>query len=145
MKLQSKCSRRTIASAQIVLLFLSISIFPSAMRAQTPVGSIEGRVTDGTGAPILGASVTAANVATDAQLVQTTRTDGIFHFDVLPVGQYTLTVEAKGFARFAATSFSLTVSETLRIDASLVPASVSESIIVHGEGTTLVVDPILPP
>jgi Carboxypeptidase regulatory-like domain/TonB-dependent Receptor Plug Domain/TonB dependent receptor len=136
-KLKSKCSRRTIASAQIVLLFLSISIFPGAMRAQTPIGSIEGRVTDGTGAPILGASVTAANVATDAQLVQTTRSDGIFHFDVLPVGQYTVTVEAKGFSRFTATSFSLTVSETLRIDASLVPASVSESIIVHGEGAAL--------
>ena len=56
----------------------------------------------------------------------------MFHFEVLPVGRYTLTVEANGFSRFSATSFSLEVSQTVRIDASLVPASVSESIIVHG-------------
>jgi outer membrane receptor protein involved in Fe transport len=135
-KLPSKRRRRTIASAAVVLIFVSAG-FLSVVRAQTPIGNIEGRVTDGSGAPILGASVTVANVATDAQLTETTRNDGSFHFDVLPVGQYTLTVEARGFSRFTATSFALTVSETMRIDAKLVPASVSESIIVRGEGATV--------
>jgi hypothetical protein len=131
-KLISKCKRRIGASVQVLLTLLSLGLFPSVLPAQAPIGSIEGRVSDGTGAPILGASVTAANVATNAQATQTTRSDGIFHFDVLPVGRYTLTVEANGFSRFSATSFSLEVSQTVRIDASLVPASVSESIIVHG-------------
>jgi Carboxypeptidase regulatory-like domain/TonB dependent receptor len=131
-KLLSKCKRRIGASVQVLLTLLSLALFPSMLAAQAPIGNIEGRVTDGTGAPILGASVTAANVATNAQATQTTRSDGIFHFDVLPVGRYTLTVEANGFSRFSATSFSLEVSQTVRIDASLVPASVSESIIVHG-------------
>ena len=120
----------------MALIFFSAG-FLSVLRAQTPVGNIEGRVTDGSGAPILGASVTVANVATDAQLTETTHNDGSFHFDVLPVGQYTLTVEAQGFSRFTATSFALTVSDTVRIDAKLVPASVSESIIVQGEGATV--------
>jgi Carboxypeptidase regulatory-like domain len=131
-KLLSKCKRRIGASVQVLLTLLSLALFPSVLAAQAPIGNIEGRVTDGTGAPILDASVTAANVATNAQATQTTRADGTFHFDVLPVGQYTLTVEANGFSRFSATSFSLEVSQTVRIDASLVPASVSESIIVHG-------------
>jgi Carboxypeptidase regulatory-like domain/TonB-dependent Receptor Plug Domain len=124
-------------SVYTVLLLLSLAALPTLLRAQTPTGSIEGRVSDSSGAPIVGASVTAANVATNAQLSQTTHGDGSFHFDVLPVGQYTLAVEANGFSRFTATSFALTVSETLRIDAGLVPASVSQSIVVHGDSVAL--------
>jgi Carboxypeptidase regulatory-like domain len=130
-KLISKCKRRIGASVQVLLTLLSLALFPSMLPAQAPIGGIEGRVTDGSGAPILGASVTAENVANNAQATQTTRSDGMFHFDVLPVGRYTLTVGANGFSRFSAISFSLEVSQTVRIDASLVPASVSESIIVH--------------
>jgi hypothetical protein len=76
-KLISKCKRSIATSVQVAFTLLTLAIFPSVLPAQTPIGSIEGRVTDGTGAPILGASVTAANVATNAQATQTTRSDGV--------------------------------------------------------------------
>jgi hypothetical protein len=128
---------RWAASVRFFLLVLSAFTLSNLLLAQTPMGNIEGRVMDASDAPILGALVTVANVATNAQFTRSTRNDGSYHFDVLAVGQYTLTVEANGFSRFTASSFALNVSQTLRIDAALVPASVSQSIIVHGEPVAL--------
>ena len=119
-----------------VFLFLFFSL-TCTLHAQDAVGSIEGQVIDRTGVAVREAIVTASNAANNAQASQTTGDGGLFHFAQLPVGEYTVTVEAKGFARFTETSLHLEVSQTERLNVSLSLASVTQSVEVQGNPATL--------
>src|ERR1051326_8461191 len=60
-------------------------------------GSISGTVTDPQGAVVSGAQVKATNTATGAPLTTTTDGSGLFHFNLIPVGEYKVEVSATGF------------------------------------------------
>ncbi len=60
-------------------------------------GSIEGTVTDPSGAAVANASVTATNVATGTVTARKTTDAGFFVLPLLPAGDYTVTVTATGF------------------------------------------------
>ena len=80
------------------LLVLFTCAHPGRVRAQTAgEGSIEGTVTDSTGAVIAGGKVTATNAANNIATSRTTTKDGLFTIAPLEPGTYTLTVEAQGF------------------------------------------------
>jgi hypothetical protein len=80
-----------------MLVFLA-SAYPSAVQGQTAgEGSITGTVTDATGAVIGDAKVTATNAATNISTTRTTTRDGLFTVAPLEPGNYSVTVEAKGF------------------------------------------------
>ncbi|MCU1332971.1 MAG: hypothetical protein JWM08_1963 [Candidatus Angelobacter sp.] len=60
-------------------------------------GSISGTVTDPQGAVVSGAQVKATNTSTGAPLTTTTDGSGLFHFNLIPVGDYKVEVSATGF------------------------------------------------
>ena len=60
-------------------------------------GSIQGVVTDPTGAVIPGASLVANNVATGVKTVRQTTGSGLYLLSPLVPGEYTVTVAAGGF------------------------------------------------
>src|SRR5437867_7104912 len=60
-------------------------------------GSIQGTITDPTGAVIPGAPVTATNVATGVITARQSTTAGVYVLSPLPAGEYTVTVSATGF------------------------------------------------
>jgi hypothetical protein len=60
-------------------------------------GSIEGTVTDSTGAAIPNATITATNNATHAQSARKSTSSGVFAISPLLPGTYTVTVTAQGF------------------------------------------------
>jgi len=80
------------------LLVLLAGARPGVLQAQTAgEGTIEGTVTDSTGAVIGNASVTATNVATNVSATRTTTNDGLYTIAPLEPGIYVVTVTAKGF------------------------------------------------
>jgi hypothetical protein len=85
-------SRRAAAAA---LLLLAV---PLAARARDLV-VLEGRVVDGSEAPVAGAKVV---LQTSPERVVRTADDGGFQFDGLEPAWYTLIVEAEGFAPLVA-------------------------------------------
>src|SRR5438876_2903529 len=110
-----------------VLLVLSLAVI-----AQTGTSNITGTVRDTNGAVVAGATVTAKNEATGVTSTQTTTESGLYSFSSLPVGQYTITVEKKGFKTLQKTHNALQVGEPLTVDAALEVGAVSETVTVTG-------------
>src|SRR6185312_5672621 len=100
--------------------------------AQTSTSRITGRVVDSKQASITGANVTITNEATGASQTQTTTEAGIYAFDALPVGDYTVSVEQTGFKKFQKTGNHLEVNNPLTVDVTLEVGQVSEVVTVQG-------------
>src|SRR5215469_9911117 len=110
---------------------LLTSIHPVAF-SQTITGSLEGKISDKSGAVIPGANVTLTN--TETGLSRTTVTNGLGDFEVinLPVGNYKVTAEAPSF-RSQTANVQLTIDKTVTLHLFLEPTSVKEEVNVTAE------------
>ncbi|HWP44420.1 MAG TPA: carboxypeptidase-like regulatory domain-containing protein, partial [Blastocatellia bacterium] len=129
MRIQSLSTIRKI-SMHIFIMLLAISApgIP-AIEAQT-TGTIYGTVTDSTGATIVGATVTVKNTATNLTRSTVTDAEGLYRFTLLPVGIYSITVEASGFKPFSRESVELQVEQNIRADFTLEVGRVTEQVTV---------------
>jgi len=90
--------RTSTRSILFCLLVLGYSTAFSTLQAQSNSGSINGTVTDPSGAVIPGATVSIQNPVSAYSRTTTTDTTGHFHFPNLPFNPYHLTVTKGGFA-----------------------------------------------
>src|SRR5690242_13013699 len=119
--------------ALIVLLLL-----PSARCfGQFESASVLGYVNDTTSAAIPNGTVTLTNVATGIKKTATTDSDGRYEFSSVPIGSYQVTAEATGFQRSETAPFTLTIAARQRVDVTLKPGSVSETVTVSAAPTLL--------
>jgi outer membrane receptor protein involved in Fe transport len=104
-----------------------------ASYAQTFRGGIEGTVIDSTGAAIPQAEITARNAATG--LTRTTQSDsqGFYFITELPLGDYTVSASKTGFRTATVRSVRVEVSARERINLTLQPGDVKQTIEVTGE------------
>src|SRR5688572_11437777 len=116
---------RLIAGLIVVLVVFSLSV------AQTGTSRITGRVVDSKEASVPGANVTVINEATGVSQTQTTTEAGVFAFDSLPVGNYTVVVELAGFKKHQKTGNHLEVSTPLTVDVVMEVGQVSEIVTVQ--------------
>ena len=118
-----------IIKITIGFLFLC-AIFVSGALAQAESGSaaVEGTVTDGNGAAVSGANVVIRNTETGLERTAVTDEGGRFSARVLPVGRYTIKVEANGFTAQTAENVTLQVGETTPVNLSLQPQTVSAKV-----------------
>src|SRR5690349_14609501 len=92
-------------------LFLYLSVFLASLFAQSEVGgaTLSGTITDPSGAAVAGATVVAVDQRTGFTRSTRTNEAGLYNLVRLPVGLYTLTVEAKGFQISKRTDIPLNV------------------------------------
>src|SRR5262245_43719622 len=107
---------------------LSLTLRATVAVAQMAKGSIQGRVTDSTGAVLQGASVTV----TPGGARTATTTEGDFTVAGLIPGTYAVTVDFVGFKEFSQ-SVTVTAGETTHVNAKLDVAGQSEEILVAAE------------
>jgi hypothetical protein len=81
-----------------VLLFLT-----SLSYAQSTNGTLTGTVDDASGAVIPGASVVLKNVNSGDERRTVTNNDGFFSINAVPPGDYTVSIESKGFQKLERT------------------------------------------
>jgi len=113
----------------IVLAALTGKVFAQATASASAVGT----VVDQSKAVVPDANVTITNVATGATRTTTTSSNGLFRFDLLPVGLYDLKVSKRGFATGTVTKVELQIGRTSTIDLALKPGSATETIEVTSE------------
>jgi flagellar hook assembly protein FlgD len=83
--------------------------------AQTGAGSIQGTITDSSGAVVSEAKITAVNTATNATRSTTSSASGAYAIANLPIGSYNVSVEKNGFAT-SQTNIRVTVSEVMPVN-----------------------------
>ena len=108
---------RRIDRPALLLLLLLFLLAPSAA-AQTTTSTIEGKVTDATGAALPGAEVNVSGATLAAERSATTDATGFYRLTALPAGNYTLTIAATGFARRTA-ALELTLNRVVTLDVTL--------------------------
>ena len=115
-----------------IAVVVSALLTAAPVNAQVATGTILGNVSDSSGAAVPGATVTATNV--DTQLSRDTTTDesGQYALRLLPLGNYKVEVTLTGFKTFSQTGILLEVGRNARIDATIEPGSVAESVSVVG-------------
>ena len=112
-------------------LLMSFALFAGSVFAQTTTtGSIEGTVTDPTGAAVPGVTVTATRQG-GRSITATTNDEGFFRVANIEPGQYTVSIEAeKGFAKFEQANVPVNLSKTSTITVQLRPQGATETVTV---------------
>ncbi len=86
---------------------------------QNSTGSIAGEAQDASGAAVPNARVVAHDVDTGVDTPTTTNQAGAYRIEFLPIGHYTVTVEAPNFAKQTIPAFSLEVLQTANFNVRL--------------------------
>src|SRR5581483_9042764 len=108
--------------------------------AQKDTGALVGTVLDSTGAAIPGAQVDAVNTATDYTYKAVTNTTGEYVISPVRVGTYKITVSANGFRSEMTPAVTLEVQQRARMDFTLQPGDVKQTIEVTGTAPVLETD-----
>src|SRR5438874_3867636 len=117
------------------VLFLLIA-FTAFSAAQTVTATLNGRVTDASGAVLPSSTVTAVNDATGISRGAATDASGDYQISLLPVGNYTVTAEHSGFKK-ASQKITLQIGANAGADFSLTVGSVTEIVEVQGTSEAL--------
>jgi hypothetical protein len=91
-------------------------------------GTIQGVVTDDSGAVIPGAQVVVKNDATGVAVSRSTNEVGFYSAPGLNPGSYSVTASSEGFSTAQRTNISLEVAQTLRLDIQLNVGQLTETV-----------------
>ena len=108
--------------------FILILLLAGGLAYAGVTASITGTVTDSSGAAVAGATVTATNVGTGVAATQQTNSQGVYSFQSLPLGSYTIEVEQKGFKSYKQTGLVLDVNSALVVDVVLQVGQTNETV-----------------
>jgi len=126
------CSFAFIGAIAALFSFLIFVDAPTAL-AQTFRGSIQGTITDSTGAAVAGAQVKVLSPATGLSRTVTANDRGEYVASELPLGTYSVTVEKQGFRTTTLTQIPVSVGSPTRADAKLGAGTVQEVVEVNAE------------
>jgi hypothetical protein len=127
--------KRFYVAALMLFLMMYCTV---AMRSQELQGTINGTVTDSTGAVVPNATVTIVQQG-GTIAPRTIKTDGYGSYTVtnLVAGTYTITVSVPGFQAFKAANVVLFVSQTRTVDVKLNPGKVTSTVTVEENAETI--------
>ena len=118
----------------VVVFFTCIS---SRAAQVSTTGTISGTVQDNSGAVLPSASVT---ISIGAAVAQTAATDehGEYVVSGLAPGSYNVIISVPGFKDFQAKTIAVNAGQSVRVDATMVPAQVTTSVNVEGQSISQV-------
>ena len=122
-------SRKTMC-ALVASLLVALA---GTASAQDPRGSVQGTVTDSTGAVLPGVAVVVKNTETGVQQDTVSDASGRYQVIYLNPGTYTITAALSGFKKFLSPNTRIGVSDVIRVDVTLTAGGVEETVEVTAE------------
>jgi len=120
-----------VLNAALRLLIPAVSVAAVAFGQAAAINAeIAGTVLDPSGAPVANVAVRAVNVGTGYQRTATTTSAGQYRLPVLPLGEYSLTLETEGFAPYKQSGITLSAGATATVDIKLQLKSVTAEVVV---------------
>src|SRR5579884_1017576 len=110
---------------------------PQFMLGQLDQGAITGTVTDSQGSVVPHAQVRLTNTETNFVVETQTDNSGVYIFQPIRVGKYSVTVTAPGFATVTKSGLDLHVSQRLQADIQLQVGAQSETVQVNAASSPL--------
>ncbi|MDQ3257585.1 MAG: carboxypeptidase-like regulatory domain-containing protein, partial [Acidobacteriota bacterium] len=120
-------------SGNVLLMAALMCVMAAPIGAQVTTATVYGIATDQSDAAIPGAAVTLTHEDTGAVTTKQTDEAGEFAFNFLPIGFYTLRIEAPGFKMLESSRMELRAAQNVRQSFKLEVGSVSEKVTVTGE------------
>ena len=105
-------------------------------------GTIQGTVTDPSGAVVGGAAVTASNLGTGIKTERQTTDAGFFVLSLLPPGEYTVTVTSAGFQSLTRVRVIVDALATVGLDFKLQIGAATQSVTVEEAPSMLKTDDV---
>jgi outer membrane receptor protein involved in Fe transport len=121
----------------LVVAMVLVTALPLFSQTETTTGSINGVVTDNTGAALPGVTVEATNTQTGLNRSVVTEGDGTYTIPLLPPGTYRVSAALEGLGNAQKDSATVLLGTATKVDLSIRP-QVSETITVTAD--TPVVD-----
>jgi hypothetical protein len=128
--------RRPKVSRSLLSAFLTCAA-AGVCAAQSTTQSIQGLVTDSSGAVVVAAKVTATNLGTGVSQTVSTNETGNYTFTLVPVGDYEMRVEMAGFKTEAVRGLRVETAAQVRQNFSLQVGNVSETVEVAASAVIL--------
>jgi hypothetical protein len=116
---------------------LMLTATPVMGQSESGRAALVGRVTDGLGGAIPGATIVVTAAQTHLSRRLQSDQAGLYSFPSLPVGTYTLKATANGFGDSTIDNLMLSVGQTAEINVALKPGAVSTSVTVTDEDTDI--------
>src|SRR3989442_10162290 len=116
----------------LICMLLTVSVY-----GQTTNGSIQGTVTDSSGATLSRATVTARNLDTGLTNSTVTTDAGLYSLPNLPPGRYSVKVEATGMKKYEREGVTVQTGSTVSLDIEMQIGSVTETITVNADASQL--------
>lgn len=132
MKVIEMISRLTLRSVSFAAVFVFVLGVGEA-HAQLTTATLAGTITDPSGAVVSGASVTVVNVNTHYAAKATSNSSGSYRIDLLPIGTYSMTVEASGFKKYVQANITLSVNQEANVGVVLQLGAANETVTITAE------------
>ncbi|MGO8759170.1 MAG: carboxypeptidase regulatory-like domain-containing protein [Terracidiphilus sp.] len=118
-------------SLRALLLIVAVALVGSGVLAfaQGTSGSLTGQISDPSGAAVVGATVTLKNVDTDSVQTATSSSTGIYLLKPVMPGNYSLAINAKGFAAYVQRGIVITANLYATQDVRLKLASAANETV----------------
>src|ERR1041384_7436752 len=125
-------------SALLVLVFVSLVLHRAApAQSSAAEAQLNGSVHDQTGSVIVKAAVALRNVDTDQVYKASSNTTGFYVLTNVPPGNYELTAESQGFAKYLQTGIVLRVAQVATLDVTLKVAGAAQEVTVNTEAPVI--------
>ncbi|HEY0005307.1 MAG TPA: TonB-dependent receptor [Pyrinomonadaceae bacterium] len=129
------------ATLGLALLLCAATLFCASAalgQSQSNAADLNGYVRDPNKAIVVGASVTARNLATNFSRTVNTNEEGYYQLVQLPPGEYEVTVEAPNYKKAVVPSYKLTVGARADLDLTLELGQITEVVNISTEDQPVV-------
>ncbi len=120
-----------------ILLMIVMFIMSIPVSAQTSRGTVNGIVSDPTGAVISAATVTLTNNQTGVTRSTTTNEEGVYRFDAVDLGTYSVKVSASSFGAITNTNIQVSANQISTVDVQLSPSGSDAVVDITASGGDL--------